>query len=74
MFRDVVHVVNIGFKNEIQWPSAKDVLEVATGFNQLCRLLGVVGAIDKTHFAISKPWFTPANYFYFKFSGYSMTC
>jgi len=69
-----VNVVNVGLKNEIQWPSTEDVPEVVVGFYHLCGLPSVVGVIDRTHFAISKPQFATSDYFYFKSGGYSMTC
>ena len=43
-------------------------------FEELCGLLGVMGAIDGTDFAISKPSFCPNDYYYFKSMGYSISC
>lgn len=47
---------------------------IASAFQQFSGLPGVVGAIDGTHFAISKPRFCPSDYYYFKSGGYSINC
>jgi hypothetical protein len=41
-------------------------------FEDFCRLLAVVGAIDGTHIHIKKPYVGPEDYYYFKTSGYSI--
>lgn len=74
MLREVVTAINIGLRNEIMWPSGDAVSTVASEFQQLCGLPGVVGAIDGTHIAISKPKYCPIDYYYFKSGGYSINC
>jgi len=74
MLRDVVHIVNVGLRNEIQWPFGDAIEEVATGFEKACDLLGILGAIDRTYIAILKPQVSATNYFYFKSGAYTMTC
>ena len=61
-------------RKEISWPRADEVTEVAGDFENLCGLLGILGAIDGTHFAISKPKLGPSDYYYFKSGGYMMHC
>ena len=74
VLREVVQAINMALRSEIAWPSGNRVLEIEAGFQQLCGLLGVVGAIDGTHILISKPRESPTDYFYFKSGGYSLNC
>ena len=43
-----------------------------TAFQEFCGLPAVVGAIDRTHIHIRKPYVGPEDYFYFKTSGYTI--
>jgi hypothetical protein len=46
--------------------------ETMLDFRAWCGLPSVQGAIDCTHFAISRPPTFPEDYYYFKNSGYSV--
>ena len=74
ILRDVVWAINVVLRKEISWPRADEVTEVAGDFENLCGLPGILGAIDGTHFAISKPKLGPSDYYYFKSGGYTMHC
>ena len=74
ILRDVVWAINVVLRKEISWPRADEVMEVAGDFENLCGLPGILGAIDGTHFAISKPKLGPSDYYYFKSGGYTMHC
>lgn len=74
MLHDVVHAINDLLRAEMKWPSFEQVPSISRDFQDMCGLPSVLGAIDGTHFAVSKPKFGPADYFYFKSSGYAITC
>ena len=74
VLREVVEAINVTLRSEIAWPSGEKLLAVQAGFQQLCGLPGVVGAIDGTHVSISKPKFGPVDYYYFKSGGYTLNC
>ena len=74
VLRDVVHDVNESLRAQILWPRGDRLRDVEEKFHDLCGLPGVVGAIDGTHFAISKPSFGAADYYYFKSGGYTINC
>ena len=74
MLQQVVQAINVSLRTEIQWPYGENITEIANGFQQLCGLLGIVGAIDGMHFSISKPHVAPSDYYYFKSGGYSLNC
>jgi hypothetical protein len=46
MLREFVHVINVVFKNSIQWQEGHDFIYAMDGFKDLCGLPLVVGAID----------------------------
>ena len=74
VLRDVVTAVNIVFKDEIRWPNSARALQNMVAFKDYCGLPGVIGAIDGTHFSISKPSHFAEDYYYFKSNGYSIVC
>lgn len=74
ILRDVVNAINDGMREEISWPTGERLRQVQVDFKRLCGLPAVVGAIDGTHIAISKPQNGPADYYYFKSGGYTMNC
>lgn len=74
ILRDVVHAINDTMKHEVWWPSPEKLRSNQAHFAELCSLPGVVGAIDGMQISISKPNFSPADYYYFKSRGYSMNC
>ena len=74
VIREVVQAINVALRFEIAWPSGNRVLEIEAGFQQLCGLSKVVGAMNSTHISISKPRESLADYFYFKSGGYSLNC
>ena len=74
MLRQIVHTINVALRLKIQWPVGDTVAILEGEFRNLCGLLGVLGAIDGTHFSISKPCFALADYFYFKSREYTITC
>ena len=70
--REAVTAVNIVFKDEIQWPNSARALQNMVAFKDYCGLLGIIGAIDGTHFSISKPSHFAKDYYYFNSNGYSI--
>ena len=72
VWREAVTTVNIVFKNEIRWPGSARALQNMVAFKDYCGLLGILGAIDGTHFSISKPSHFAEDYYYFKSNGYSI--
>ena len=74
MLREVVHAVNVAFRREISWPTSASLVATASAFQDLCGLPSVLGAIDGTHIAITKPSSGATDYYYFKSGGYSMNC
>lgn len=70
----VVHAINVGLHRKITWPSGDAMKEVETTFEASNGLLGVLSAIDDTHFSIGKPCSGASDYFYFKSGGYNMNC
>ena len=74
VLREVVNAINIVFKNEIKWPSREQATINMAEFKEWCSLPGVIGAIDATHFSISKPAQFSEDYYYFKTNGYSLVC
>lgn len=74
VLREVVHAINDSLRHEIMWPTGDRLRETQTKFSNLCGLPGVVGAIDGTHIAISKPAVGAPDYFYFKSGGYTVNC
>ena len=74
VLREVVNAINIIFKNEIKWPSREQATINMAEFKEWCSLPGVIGAIDATHFSISKPAQFSEDYYYFKTNGYSLVC
>lgn len=74
MLRQVVQAINVSLRNEIQWPWGENVADIVDGFQNLCGLPGKVGAINGTHFAISKPHVGASDYYYFKTRGYTINC
>ena len=74
LLREVVYAINKQFKSKIQWPNREQVLMNMTEFKEYCDLPGVVGAINGTHFNISKPAYFAKDVFYFKTNGYSLVC
>jgi hypothetical protein len=69
---DVVHSINIHFREEIQFLQGNRLSNVMHDFEEFCGLPVVVGAIDGSHIHIRKPYLGPEDYFYFKSSGYSI--
>lgn len=74
VLRDVVEAINVSLRSEISWPTREKLLQTEAGFQRLCGLPGVLGAIDGTHISISKPKNGPGDYFYFKSGGYTLNC
>jgi len=74
VLRKVVNAINIVFKNEIKWPSCEQATINIEEFKEWCSLLGVIGAIDGTHFSISKPTHFSEDYYYFKTNSYNLVC
>ena len=74
VLRDVVQAINVTLRSEISWPTGERIVKVEAAFQELCGLLGVLGAIDGTHVTISKLRFGSADYFYFKSGGYTLNC
>jgi hypothetical protein len=70
--REVVATINVVYRDVISWPRSMDMREVMMDFKSWCGLPSVQGAIDCTHFVISKPPVFPEDYYYFKTSGYSI--
>ena len=60
--------------HNLRWPTGDRLRDTQHKFLELCGLPRVVGAIDGTHIAISKPRHVPADYFYFKSGGYTLNC
>jgi hypothetical protein len=69
---DVVHSINIHFREEIQFPQGNRLSNVMCDFEEFCGLPAVAGAIDGSHIHIRKPYLGPEDHFYFKSSGYSI--
>lgn len=69
---DVVHVVNVEFRSEIQFSLENQLQNVMMDFQQFCGLSIVVGAIDGMHIHIWKPFVGLEDYFSFKTFGFSM--
>jgi hypothetical protein len=74
LLREVVYAINEQFKSKIQWPDREQALMNMAEFKEYCDLPGVVGAIDGTHFSISKLAHFAEDFFYFKTNGYSLVC
>ena len=70
----VVEAINIALEFEISWPLGENLIKTVEDFQQLCFLLGVAGAVDRTQIAIKNPKFTSTDYYYFKSVGYSINC
>lgn len=66
-----MHAINIALQGEISWLSVADAKDIANGFKEHCGLLGILGAIDGTHFSIGKLRLGVDNYYYFKSEGYN---
>jgi hypothetical protein len=54
VLRKVITTSNVVFKNLISWPSGNKMEMVMHSFKTLCGLPNIRGAIDGTHFSISK--------------------
>lgn len=74
VLREVVNAINDTLRHQVMWPSGQRLRETEAKNFQLCGLPGVVGAIDGTHVAISKPQVGAADYYYFKSGGYTLNC
>ena len=74
VLREVVQAINVTLRSEITRPTGEKMLQTEAAFQELCGLLGVLGAIDGTHVSINKSRFGAADYFYFKTGGYSLNC
>lgn len=74
VLREVVQAINIILRSEILWPSREKLLNTEVGFKQLCGLRGIVRAIDGTDISISKSKCASADYFYFKWRGFTLNC
>jgi hypothetical protein len=74
LLREVVYAINETLRHELKWPSGQTLLDTQVDFFQLCRLPGVVGAIDATHISILKPKYGALDYYYFKSGGYTINC
>jgi hypothetical protein len=70
--REVVAAINLVYHGMISWPCGIEMKEVMLDFKSWCGLPSVQGAINCTHFAISKPPMYAEDYYYFKTSGYSV--
>ena len=70
--RDIVHSINIHFRDEIQFPQRNCFLSIMHDFEEFCELHAVAGAIDGSYIHIRKPYIGPEDCFYFKISGYSI--
>jgi hypothetical protein len=57
--RDVIHAVNIYFREEIQFPQGNRLLNVMRDFEDFCGLPAVAGVIDGSHIHIRKPYQGP---------------
>jgi len=74
LLRDVVYAINDTMRSELSWPSGDRLRQCQADFKRLCGLPAVVGAIDGTHVAISKPRHGATDYYYFKSGGYTLNC
>ena len=74
LLREVVYAINEQFKSKIQWHNREQALMNMAEFKEYCDLPGIVGAIESTHFSISKPVHFAEDFFYFKTNAYSLVC
>jgi hypothetical protein len=76
VFREVIITFNVVFKNPITWPFGNKMeMVMQVGFKTLCGPPSIQGAIDDTHFSISKPNRTLCEYyFYHKTTRYNVVC
>jgi hypothetical protein len=74
MLRDTVCAVNDTLRHELTWPNGQKLLECQLRFRDLCGMIGLVGAVDGMHIAISKPTSRAEDYYYFKSGRYSLNC
>jgi len=73
VLKEVIIVFNVILKHLIDWPSGNKMEMVMQGFKILCGLPSIQGAINDTHFSISKPNGTFCeDYFYYKIKGYNV--
>jgi hypothetical protein len=74
MLRKFVHVVNVVFKNFIQWPEGHDITYVIDGFKDLCGLPLIARAIKIIQVHIQKPkgQIFVADYYTFKNKFYNL--
>ena len=66
--------MNIALREQMQWLAGEVTTTVAAEFQEVCGLPGIMGAIDGTHFAISKLCDGAADYYYFQSGGYAINC
>jgi hypothetical protein len=62
--REVVCTINKTLQHKLKWPSGQTLLDTQVEFIQLCRLLGVVEAIDATHILNKKSKYGAADCYY----------
>jgi hypothetical protein len=75
VLKEIIIGINIIFKKVLSWPIGNKIQTVMQGFKSFCGLPNIQGAIDGTHFSISKllgPF--SEDYFYHKTSYYSIMC